>query len=119
VNHLAPSPKIIVYGHPVCQGIGPLKGMLAQANVVYDYIDIHRDADAAAQVRMINNGYESVPTLVFPDGTTLTEPSVGQLKAKLEAMGYRIGLLAWLTGHAWHIVVGVGVLLALLRMWYN
>lgn len=116
MNHPPTAPNIIVYGHPTCPGIGPLKGMLAQSDVAYDYIDIQRDADAAARVRMINNGYESVPTLVFPDGSTLTEPSVGELKTKLEALGYRVGLLAWLTGHLWHVVIVAGVLLALLRI---
>ena len=46
------------------------------------------------------NGYESVPTLVFPDGSTLTEPTNGGLQAKLGEMGYTVPLLhqikAWI-----------------------
>jgi hypothetical protein len=32
----------------------------------------------------INNGYASVPTVVFSDGTHLTEPSYKQLREKLD-----------------------------------
>jgi mycoredoxin len=101
---------IIVYGHPTCPLIGPIKGLLTQSKVKFDYIDIHQDNIAAARVREINNGNESVPTLVFPDGSTLTEPSVGELKSKLESLGYKVGLVAWLIGHRrliFFIVLGV------------
>lgn len=107
--------KIILYGHMFCPSLGPVRGLLSQAKVDYEYINIHKDLDAAAVVRSINNGYESVPTLVFPDGSTLTEPSVGELKSKLESVGYRVGPVAWLIGYIW-IVAFVGLmLLAVLR----
>lgn len=61
------------------------------------------------------DGNESVPTLLFPDGSTLTEPSVGELKAKLESLGYEVGLAAWLIGNIWPIVfIGAAILIALL-----
>jgi mycoredoxin len=111
---------IIVYGHPTCPGIGPVKGLLTQAKVKFEYIDIHQDSVAAARVRAINNGNENVPTLVFPDGSTLTEPTVGELQSKLESLGYNVGLVAWLIGNIWpvfFIVAGVliAVLIAVLR----
>ena len=56
--------------------------MLRRSKARYAYIDIRRDAQARDRVREINNGYESVPTLVFPDGSTLTEPPAGQLRRK-------------------------------------
>ncbi len=106
---------IIVYGHPTCPGIGPIKGLLTQSKVKFEYIDIHQDSGAAGRVRAINNGAESVPTLVFPDGSTLTEPSVGELQGKLEALGYRVGPVAWLIGNIWPIVfVVAGILIAVL-----
>lgn len=92
-----------------------MRGLLAQAKVPYNYIDISRDQAAAAKVRALNDGNESVPTLVFPDGSSLTEPSAGQLKQKLESMGYRVGPLAWLIGNGWRIVTGAAILYALLR----
>jgi hypothetical protein len=38
----------------------------------------------------INNGNASVPTLVFPDGSTLTEPSTAVLRQKLQSLGYAV-----------------------------
>jgi mycoredoxin len=101
---------IIVYGHPICPSLGPVKGLLTQSKVKFEYINIHQDGDAAARVRAINNGNESVPTLVFPDGSTLTEPTVGELKSKLESLGYKVGLAAWVIGNnrlIFFIVLGI------------
>lgn len=104
-----------LFGHAACPMVAPIRGLLARSKVEYDYINIRKDVDAAAYVREINNGYESVPTLLFPDGSTLTEPSVNQLKAKLESLGYRVGPLAWLIGNFWLVLIVLIVLLALLR----
>ena len=111
---------VIVYGHPTCPGIGPVKGLLTQAKVKFEYIDIHRDSVAAARVRAINNGNESVPTLVFPDGSTLSEPTVGELQSKLKSLGYKVGLVSWLIGNSrpiFFIIVGllIAVLITVLR----
>ena len=46
-------------------------------------ISIDGDPEARSMVMAINNGYASVPTLVFPDGTTLTEPTLAQLSTHL------------------------------------
>ncbi len=109
------SDKITLYGHATCPGVPPAKAMLSFAKVDYSYINIHQDKQAAALVRSINNGNESVPTLVFPDGNTLTEPSASELKRKLESMGYQVGWIAWILGSGWQIVIGLVVLFALLR----
>lgn len=102
--------SIMVYGHQSCPSLGPIIGLLTQSKVKFEYIDIHQDSDAAARVRAINNGNESVPTLVFTDGSTLTEPTVGELKSKLESLGYKVGLVAWVIGNSrliFFIVLGV------------
>lgn len=111
---------ILLYGHPSCPSLGPVKGILTQSKVKFEYIDIHQDMVAAERVREINNGNESVPTLAFPDGSTLTEPSVGELKAKLESLGHRVGFGAWLFGNRrliFFIVLGVliAVVITVLR----
>jgi mycoredoxin len=111
---------IIVYGHPTCPNLGPVKGLLKQSKVKFEYIDIHQDSVAAARVRAINNGNESVPTLVFLDGSILTEPTVGELQSKLESLGYKVGLVGWLIGNIrliFFIVAGVliTVLITVLR----
>lgn len=115
VSEATAPPKIILYGHQACPGVGPVKSIFKQSNVHYEYINILQNQEAAERVRAINNGYESVPTLVFPDGSTLTEPSVGELKTKLESMGYNVSPLVWITGNAWRILTYGIVLYALLR----
>lgn len=85
--------------------MGPVKNMLKLSKVEFEYINIQQNAEAAARVKSINNGYESVPTLLFPDGSTLTEPSAGQLKRKLESIGYKVSPLALVTGNIWRIVI--------------
>lgn len=111
---------IIVYGHPNCSSLRPVKGLLTQLKVKFEYINIHQDGDATARVRAINNSNESVPTLVFPDGSTMTEPTVGELKSKLESLGYKVGLVGWLIGNIWLILfIVVSVLFAVLRFLGN
>ena len=51
-------------------------------SIPYDYINIETDERAAAEVLRINRGMRSVPTIVFPDGSILVEPSARQLASK-------------------------------------
>ncbi len=50
-------------------------------SIPYDYINIETDECAAAEVLRINRGMHSVPTIVFPDGSVLVEPSARELAA--------------------------------------
>lgn len=81
--------RIILYGTPTCPMVLPVSGILRRAKAPFAYVDISKDVDAKAIVRDINNGNESVPTLLFPDKTTMTEPSRAELQAKLEEYGYK------------------------------
>ena len=54
--------------------------------VEYTLIDVESDPSAAAKVMEINGGMQSIPVIVFSDGTHLTEPSDRDLKAKLESL---------------------------------
>ena len=110
------SNKITLYGHSTCPQVGPIKGLLKLSNVEFDYKDIHKDSEAAETVRTINDGYESVPTLVFPDGSTLTEPSTGALKAKLAQFGHKVGIVAWLIGNAWLILMALLIAFSIARL---
>ncbi len=111
---MAENKNIILYGHPTCPMLPPVIGMLKESKVEYTYINIHQDEVGREHVREINNGYESVPTLVFPDGSTLTEPSFKILKNKLQASGYKVGLKAHLYGNAFRIFIGIIILIAVL-----
>jgi mycoredoxin len=70
--------------------------MIERTKAHYEYIDILRDTQAKNRVREINHGNQSVPTLVFPDGSTLTEPSLSELQLKLEGLGYEVPAATWL-----------------------
>ena len=82
-----PSQEIVLYAHAACWMVGPVQNVLEDSGVAFRYVDIHQDSAGRERVRQINRGYESVPTLVFADGSTLTEPSTGELKAKLVQQG--------------------------------
>ena len=83
-----PLQHTILYGSYTCPMVPSIRRSLERAQVDYEYINISTNADAKSRVREINNGFESVPTLEFPDGSTLTEPSVAELTYKLESLGY-------------------------------
>jgi len=63
-----------------------VRSALDQAGIAYQYINIRQDEAGRARVREINAGCESVPTLVFPDGSSLTEPSALALQQKLDQL---------------------------------
>ncbi len=62
-----------------------LKAQLDSAGIGYHEVDIEHDPDAAAFVRSANGGNQTVPTVRFPDGSTLTNPSVDQVTSALAA----------------------------------
>lgn len=80
----APQKAIVVFGRPNCPSVPPVLRLLDAAGVPYDYVNIREDADAAAQLRAITGGFESVPTLIFPDGRTLVEPGTIKLRQLLQ-----------------------------------
>jgi mycoredoxin len=60
-----------------------LKSQLNRAGIDYHEIDIEDHADGAAIVADINDGNLTVPTVVFRDGSALTNPSVAQVGSRL------------------------------------
>jgi mycoredoxin len=79
------SSAIKMYTTPWCGYCHRLKGQLDREGIAYDIVDIEREPDAAHVVEQVNNGNQTVPTLVFDDGSALTNPSMAQIKAKLAA----------------------------------
>lgn len=74
---------IVMYGTSWCPDCRRAQRVLEQHGVPYRYVNIEEDAAAAAYVVQVNNGFRSVPTIVFPDGSVLVEPSNRQLQARL------------------------------------
>jgi mycoredoxin len=104
-------PTLTVYGHPGCPMVVPVRHFLDRAAVPYKYINIHEDAEARALVRQMNTGNETVPTLVFSDGTILSEPSVEEVQAKLRKSGLSLPpFMVFFIQHSLQIIL-VGFLL--------
>jgi mycoredoxin len=77
------APQIIVYSTTWCSDCRRSKRWLDEHQIPYTTIDIEEHEDAAEYVRSVNDGMQAVPTIVFPDGTILTEPSNGELAAQV------------------------------------
>ena len=74
--------KIKMYATPGCGDCRMAKRWFDAHSIPYDHINIEEDEHAAAYVLRVNRGMQSVPTIVFPDGSILVEPSARQLAAK-------------------------------------
>ncbi|MFN3372723.1 MAG: mycoredoxin [Chloroflexus sp.] len=77
---------IVVYGTNWCPDCRRAQRVLDQHGAPYTYINIEHDPDAAEFVVKVNNGNQSVPTIVFPDGSILVEPSNRALQEKLSQL---------------------------------
>jgi mycoredoxin len=75
--------KIVMYGTNWCYETRRARQVFDQNNIPYEYIDIDYDPDARKYVETVNHGYRSVPTIIFPDGSMLVEPSTMELSRKL------------------------------------
>lgn len=64
-----------------------LKKMMQREGIDYAEVNIETDEQAADLVMKANGGNRTVPTLVFADGSALTNPSIDQVKAQLAAQG--------------------------------
>ena len=78
--------QIKMYGAAWCGDCRRSKKFLDSNNVKYEYVDVEADKTASDKVIEINNGMRSIPVIMFPDGTHLTEPSDAALKEKLESL---------------------------------
>ena len=75
-----------MYTTPWCGYCHRLKSQLDREGIAYDVVDIEEQPEAALTVEAANNGYQTVPTLVYSDGTAQTNPSLAQVKDKLSAL---------------------------------
>ncbi len=77
------SAQVIMYTTPWCGYCRRLKSQLDREGIPYTEVDIEQDPRAAEYVMSVNGGNRTVPTVVFPDGTALTNPSLAQVKEHL------------------------------------
>ena len=83
INNLKPS-GIVVYSTVWCPDCKRAKQFFGEQRVAYTNVDIEQDEKAMAFVEKINEGMRIVPTIVFPDGEILVEPSNADLAKKLD-----------------------------------
>jgi mycoredoxin len=74
---------ITMYSTTWCGYCRRLKKQLDSAGIGYTEIDIEDHDDAAALVESVNGGNRTVPTVVFPDGSAATNPSLVEVQARL------------------------------------
>jgi mycoredoxin len=72
-----------VFTTPWCGYCMRLKSQLSRAGIDFHEIDIEDHAEGAAVVAQVNDGYLTVPTVVFGDGSALTNPSAAQVRSRL------------------------------------
>jgi mycoredoxin len=77
------TPSLTMYSTQWCGFCHRLKSQLDREGIAYELVDIERVPDAALLVEQVNHGNQTVPTLVYSDGSAQTNPSLSDVKAKL------------------------------------
>lgn len=80
------SESIKVYSTAWCPDCTAAKAVLQSMAVDFEDINIEETPEAADIVLALNNGNRTVPTIVFPDGSFLSEPKITELRRKLAAL---------------------------------
>ena len=78
-------PRLTMYSTPWCGYCVRLKRALDREGIEFDEIDIEADPTAADLVMSVNGGNATGPTVVLPDGTTLTNPTLPALRSAVRA----------------------------------
>ncbi len=75
--------ELTMYTTQWCAFCRRLKSQLARDGITMTEVDIERDPAAADYVMSVNGGNQTVPTVVFPDGSVLVNPSAAQVKKRM------------------------------------
>lgn len=76
---------LTMYSTPWCGYCHRLGRQLEREGISFQVVDVEQDPTAAEYVMSVNGGNRTVPTVVFPDGSALTNPSVAQVRERLAA----------------------------------
>ena len=77
---------LTMYTTAWCAFCRRLKSQLARDGIEMTEVDIEQDPAAADYVMTVNGGFQTVPTVVFPDGSAMTNPSAAQVKERLSQL---------------------------------
>ncbi len=75
--------QIVMYSTQYCSDCLRAKAFFEENNIAYIPVSLEGNPAATEFVMQMNHGFRSVPTIVFPDGTVLVEPSWQELKEKV------------------------------------
>jgi mycoredoxin len=76
-----------MYSTEWCGYCKRLKSQLNEIGITFDEVNIEEVPGTAEIVEKVNGGNRTVPTLVFSDGTAMTNPSAKQVQEKLQTLG--------------------------------
>ena len=77
--------SVVMYSTTWCGYCKRLKSQMDREGIAYSEVNIEDVPEAAEFVMQVNNGNQTVPTLLFPDGSAATNPSLAEVKARLSA----------------------------------
>jgi mycoredoxin len=77
---------LTMYTTTWCAFCKRLKSQLAREGIEMTEVNIEEDPSAADYVMSVNGGNQTVPTVVFPDGSAMTNPSAAQVKKRLQEL---------------------------------
>jgi mycoredoxin len=77
---------LTMYTTTWCAFCKRLKSQLAREGIEISEVNIEEDPAAADYVMSVNGGNQTVPTVVFPDGSAMTNPSAAQVKKRLHEL---------------------------------
>ncbi|RZS44533.1 mycoredoxin [Herbihabitans rhizosphaerae] len=76
---------LTMYSTTWCGYCRRLKTLMERDGIEFTIVDIEQNPEAAQFVMSVNGGNQTVPTLHFPNGAALTNPSIDQVKKTLAA----------------------------------
>ena len=77
---------VVMYTTTWCGYCKRLKRMMQDDGINFVEVDIETTPGTAEIVEKVNNGNQTVPTLVFTDGSAMTNPSLAKVKEKLASL---------------------------------
>jgi mycoredoxin len=80
------STELVMYSTTWCGYCRQLKRQLVEQGIAFTEVNIEETPGSADFVMSVNGGNQTVPTVLFPDGSTLTNPSLAQVRDRLQGV---------------------------------
>ena len=82
-SHLPETGSVTMFTTTWCGYCRRLKSQMEREGIPFTEVDIEREPGTAEYVMSVNDGNQTVPTLLFPDGSAATNPTLAQVRARL------------------------------------